>query len=53
MMAEEIKTHLIQKIIPFWKSLRDDVYGGYYGFMDHDLKLDKKAVKGRMKKDVF
>ena len=46
MMAEEIKTHLIQKIIPFWKSLRDDVYGGYYGFMDHDLKLDKKAVKG-------
>lgn len=21
MMAEEIKTHLIQKIIPFWKSL--------------------------------
>ena len=46
MMAEEIKTHLTRRIIPFWKSLRDDVYGGYYGFMDHDLKLDKKAVKG-------
>lgn len=46
MMAEEIKTHLIRNIIPFWKSLRDNVYGGYYGFMDYDLNLDKKAVKG-------
>lgn len=46
MMAEEIKTHLTRNIIPFWKSLRDNVYGGYYGFMDYDLNLDKKAVKG-------
>ncbi|MDE7334470.1 MAG: AGE family epimerase/isomerase [Lachnospiraceae bacterium] len=46
MMAEEIKAHLIREIIPFWKSLRDDEFGGYYGFMDYDLKLDKKAVKG-------
>ncbi len=46
MMAEEIRSHLTEKIIPFWKSLRDDEYGGYYGWMDYDLKLDKKAVKG-------
>lgn len=46
MMAEEIKTHMKECIIPFWKKLRDDVYGGYYGFMDYDLKVDKKAVKG-------
>lgn len=45
-MAEEIKTHMKECIIPFWKKLRDDVYGGYYGFMDYDLKVDKKAVKG-------
>lgn len=46
MMVEEIRSHLTEKIIPFWKSLRDDEYGGYYGWMDYDLKLDKKAVKG-------
>lgn len=46
MMVEEIKNHLLEKIIPFWKSLRDDEFGGYYGWMDYDLKLDKEAVKG-------
>ncbi len=45
-MTEEISRHLSERIIPFWKSLRDDVYGGYYGEMDFNLKLDKKAVKG-------
>lgn len=46
MMVEEITNHLEKKIIPFWKALRDDEFGGYYGWMDYDLKLDKKAVKG-------
>lgn len=46
MIAEEMKNHLNECIIPFWKKLRDDEYGGYYGYMDYDLKLDKKAVKG-------
>lgn len=46
MMTEEIKAHMKECIIPFWKKLRDDVYGGYYGFMDYDLNVDKKAVKG-------
>lgn len=45
MMIEEIDVHLREKLIPFWKGLRDDVCGGYYGWMDYDLKLDKKAVK--------
>ena len=43
---EEFKSHLTDRIIPFWKSLRDNEEGGYYGFMDYDLKVDKKAVKG-------
>lgn len=43
---EEFKKHLCEGIIPFWKSLRDDEFGGYYGFMDYDLNIDKKAVKG-------
>lgn len=46
MKAEEIRQHLINDIIPFWKQLRDDEYGGYYGWMDFAHRIDKKAVKG-------
>ncbi len=46
MMVEEVKEHLSGCIIPFWKKLRDDEFGGYYGWMDHELNVDKKAVKG-------
>lgn len=46
MMVEEVKNHLTNCIIPFWKRLRDDEHGGYYGWMDYDLAVDKKAVKG-------
>ena len=45
-MKEEIKDQLVSSIIPFWKNLRDDEFGGYYGYMGYDLKLDKKAEKG-------
>ena len=45
-LREDIKEHLYMNIIPFWKGLRDEEYGGYYGLLDFDLKLDKKAVKG-------
>ena len=37
MMVEEIRAHLTDCIIPFWKKLRDDEHGGYYGYMDYDL----------------
>jgi len=47
MMREElIKKHLSRDIIPFWKSLRDESYGGFYGEMDFELKLNRKADKG-------
>jgi len=46
-MISEIRDHLTNGIIPFWKNLRDDEFGGYYGFMDFDtLEIDKRAVKG-------
>lgn len=45
-LAKEAREHLEQTIIPFWKKLRDDQYGGYYGWLSYDLELDKKAVKG-------
>lgn len=46
MFAIQMKEHLTKDIIPFWQKLRDEEYGGFYGYMGHDLTLDKKAVKG-------
>lgn len=46
MFVEEIEKHLTEKLLPFWTKLRDDEYGGYYGLLDANLNLDKKAVKG-------
>lgn len=46
LQVNEIKEHLTKDIIPFWKNLRDDEFGGYYGFMDFNGVLDKKAEKG-------
>ena len=46
MMIDEVREHLLNTIIPFWKSLRDDEFGGYYGYKGYDLVVDKKADKG-------
>lgn len=46
MFVAEIKEHLVKGLIPFWEGLKDETYGGFYGYMDYQLKLDKKAVKG-------
>ena len=45
-MIEEVRNHLEKNIIPFWKGLRDNEFGGYYGYMGYDMVLDKRAVKG-------
>lgn len=45
-LASEAKAHLFGCIIPFWRNLRDDENGGYYGWMDYNLTVDKKAMKG-------
>jgi mannobiose 2-epimerase len=45
-ISQAAKTMLLETILPFWKNLRDDTYGGYYGYLDFDLKLDEKAEKG-------
>ena len=41
--AEEM---LRERLIPFWKALRDEEHGGYYGYMDFDHRLDKTGSKG-------
>ena len=43
---KEVKRELVQDIVPFWSRLRDDVYGGYYGYMDYDLHVDPTYEKG-------
>lgn len=46
MIINEVKKELTEHIIPFWAGLKDEENGGFYGFMDYDLNLDKKAEKG-------
>ena len=45
-MRDEMLSHLLGNIVPFWLGLIDREYGGFYGLLTYDLKLDKKAVKG-------
>lgn len=46
MMVDEMRDHLNYKIIPFWREMRDNEYGGYYGWKDYDLNVNRRAVKG-------
>lgn len=46
MLKEKARAMLEERLIPFWSALRDDEFGGFYGYMDFDLSLDKKAEKG-------
>lgn len=46
MIKNEIGKHLEQKILPFWMKLKDEEYGGFYGYMDENLILDRRADKG-------
>ena len=45
-MQAEIKTELIDHLLPFWRGLRDDSHGGYVGQVDFDLTRHPEADKG-------
>ena len=45
-LKKAARAHLQNIIIPFWEGLRDAEYGGYYGYVDHELKVKPDAVKG-------
>ena len=45
-LSTAAREHLERIIIPFWVNLRDDAYGGYYGYMGQDLVLEKQSEKG-------
>ena len=44
MMVEEVKEHLLHTIIPFWKNLRDNEHGGYYGWLGYCLLYTSDAA---------
>ncbi|MBQ7766586.1 MAG: AGE family epimerase/isomerase [Lachnospiraceae bacterium] len=46
MWVNEIEQELKEHIIPFWIGMQDKEFGGFYGMLDIDLNLDKKATKG-------
>ncbi|SDA20263.1 mannobiose 2-epimerase [Ruminococcus sp. YE71] len=46
MFLDEVKGELVGHILPYWAALRDDEFGGFYGYRGFDLVLDKKADKG-------
>jgi len=45
-LKQEMTCHLSDTIIPFWSDLRDDVHGGYIGYVGFNLKADSAAPKG-------
>ncbi|MBQ9064291.1 MAG: AGE family epimerase/isomerase [Blautia sp.] len=45
-MKKEILKELNEHIIPFWLDLKDEEHGGYYGYKDSSLVLNKKGEKG-------
>ena len=46
MWVNEVEKELKEHIIPFWLGMQDKEFGGFYGMLDIDLNLDKKADKG-------
>lgn len=45
-ISQAAREELTGRLLPFWKALRDEKHGGYYGYMGFDLNLDKQAEKG-------
>ncbi len=45
-LVNELRTHLTEKILPFWENLADREQGGFYGYVDKDLNVRKEAHKG-------
>jgi len=46
MLKNEIRQQLEQKILPFWMGMKDETCGGFYGYMDNRLQVNRTATKG-------
>jgi mannobiose 2-epimerase len=45
LLYKETKQELLNHIMPFWNKLKDE-RGGFYGYVDYNLEIDKDAIKG-------
>lgn len=45
-ISDAAREMLTGRLLPFWEALRDGEQGGYYGYMDYDLRVDRQAEKG-------
>lgn len=45
-LRRETEAELREHIIPFWLKMKDEEHGGFYGYMDFDLKIDPTFEKG-------
>lgn len=46
LMKEQALNHLKNIILPYWNKLADFERGGFYGYVGHDLRVNKNAQKG-------
>lgn len=46
MRAGEFQNHLENNLIPFWSKLRDEEYGGFYGYVDGAGVVQAESNKG-------
>ena len=46
MMNKAMREHLEQRILPFWQRLADEEMDGYFGYVEHDLRVAKDSPKG-------
>lgn len=46
MRSAEFEEHLMKNIVPFWNKLMDIENGGFFGYVDGNVCIDKKADKG-------
>lgn len=45
-IAEAARAMLTQRFLPFWKALRDEENGGFYGYVDFGPHVDCRVEKG-------
>ena len=53
LLNQELENHLYTHILPFWIKLKDTEQGGFFGKVNFDLTVDKKAEKGGIASSRF
>ena len=46
MFRQDCSHHLLTTILPFWENLTDWERGGWFGYVNHDLSVERNAHKG-------